>query len=794
MATRDMKMKFALEGEQKYRQAMKDAANAMKVLNSESKLATAQFKQTGDAQKYASQQTEILEKKIAEQEKAVKAAQDALKELAEKGFDANSSKMQQWQIKLNNAQSELAKMQTELASVTAQSDEASTATEELSGSLDHLDKTSSIEAVAVGVGKITTGLEAAISKAKDLAKEIAGQMKEAAAWADELAATATMYEMSPEELQRMRHTADLIDTNVETIISSQQKLSKNMLSDSKDVMAAFAQLGVVTTRYGLGRDLADVFWETGEALMKMDEGADKNALAMTIFGKSWRELIPLFTAGRQKYEETMAAQQVVSQENVDKLGALDDAIQNLENRYEVLKETILASLAPAFTTLADSITKLMEQFNAYLETDEGKEAMQALGEAVTALFEDLTNVKFSEALNTAQELIGKFVDSLAWIKENHSTVTTAIGGIVAAWGALKVTAGISTLLQLVNGLKGLGNGAGAAAAAGGAEATVTEAAKGLGFTLPAWLPKINPTALGQFATVGYMGATALSDRTVIGRDLRNGVPLAEALEHSIETIKNSFSPQAIEKARQDWEENKLFNWIRGIVTGSNPYVQTPHEVLEGQRATANAVDASGADPALQAAWGLFVADVNSNASTATAALLQDLAERYEKAFMGDWEDEPVIEAIIDNLSSETGDALSEVLEDIASGAGVDPLAAAALVDKVREELAAKLGEGADKTLTESGDIAGANMATAVANGINANMDAAIAAADALAAAVSDTLNRGINVVQAPAGRQTTTGGGSGNIDVHLMVGENQLAEVVVPMVNGAIGEQISLIP
>lgn len=793
MATRDMKMKFALEGEQKYRQAMKDAANAMKVLNSESKLATAQFKQTGDAQKYASQQAEILEKKIAEQEKAVKAAQDALKELAEKGYDANSTQIQRWQIKLNSAQTELSKMQTELASVTAQSGEATTATDELSGSLDHLDKTSSIEAVANGVGKITTGLEAAISKAKDLAKEIASQMKEAAAWADELATTATMYEMSPEELQRMRYTADLIDTNVETIIGSQQKLSKNMLSDSKDVMAAFAQLGVVTTRYGLGRDLADVFWETGEALMKMDEGADKNALAMTIFGKSWRELIPLFTAGRQKYEETMAAQQVVSQENVDKLGALDDAIQNLENRYEVLKQTILASLAPAFTTLADSITKLMEQFNAYLETDEGKEAMQALGDAVTALFEDLTNIKFSEALSTAQELMGKFVESLEWIKENHGTVTNAIGGIVAAWGALKVTAGISTLLQLVNGLKGLGNGAGAAAAASGAEAAVTGAAAAKGFTLPKWMPSINAAAVGQAASVGVMGTSWLSDFTVLGRDLRNGMSLSDAIADSVETVKKTFSAENLAQFRQDWEENVLFNWAKGLFADKGPQL-SPHEVLEGQRATANAVDASGADPALQAAWGLFVADVNSNASTATAALLQDLAERYEKAFMGDWEDEPVIEAIIDNLSTETGDALSEVLEDIASGAGVDPLAAAALVDKVREELAEKLGAGVDKTLTESGDIAGANMSTAVANGITANMDAAIAAADALAAAVSDTLNRGINVVQAPAGRQTTTGGSSGNIDVHLMVGENQLAEVVVPMVNGAIGEQISLIP
>ena len=50
MPTRDIKTRFKLEGEQEFKRAMSDAASAVKVLNSEEKLAKAQFEATGDAQ------------------------------------------------------------------------------------------------------------------------------------------------------------------------------------------------------------------------------------------------------------------------------------------------------------------------------------------------------------------------------------------------------------------------------------------------------------------------------------------------------------------------------------------------------------------------------------------------------------------------------------------------------------------------------------------------------------------------------------------------------------------------
>ena len=114
MATREMKTRFKLEGEQAFKRAMSDAAAAVRVLNSEQKLAAAEFEATGDAQQYAADQARILKEKIEEQKKAVKAAEDAVAALTRNGVEPNSKQMQQWKTKLNDAKSSLKKMESQL--------------------------------------------------------------------------------------------------------------------------------------------------------------------------------------------------------------------------------------------------------------------------------------------------------------------------------------------------------------------------------------------------------------------------------------------------------------------------------------------------------------------------------------------------------------------------------------------------------------------------------------------------------------------------------------------------------
>lgn len=291
----DMKARFGLEGDQKFRQGMKEAANAIKVLNSEQKLAKATFKQTGDAQKYAAQQAEILKKKIEEQKKAIKAAEDAIKTMTNNGIKENDRVMQQWQTKLNDARTSLTNMETELQQLTDTSQEAAQGTEQLGDSLEHLDKTASIQAVTNALNGMANTIGSAISKVKDLAVGLVGELREAASWADDLATQALMWNLSPEELQRMRMTADLIDTPVDAILNAQARFKRNIASDSKETRSIFQMLGIYTDKYeyGVFEDSVDLFWQAGDAIMRMGNAYQQEEYAQKIFGRSWHELIPL---------------------------------------------------------------------------------------------------------------------------------------------------------------------------------------------------------------------------------------------------------------------------------------------------------------------------------------------------------------------------------------------------------------------------------------------------------------------------------------------------------------------
>ena len=125
--THEIKTRFKLEGEQEYRRAMKESADAIKVLASEQKLAKAEFEQTGDAQQYAADSARILREEIEHQKSSVNAAESALKELAANGVAENSKQVQTWKKKLNEAKTTLVQMETRLDGVERELNESGTA-------------------------------------------------------------------------------------------------------------------------------------------------------------------------------------------------------------------------------------------------------------------------------------------------------------------------------------------------------------------------------------------------------------------------------------------------------------------------------------------------------------------------------------------------------------------------------------------------------------------------------------------------------------------------------------------
>ena len=146
-----------LTGETEYRKALKDITNNLKVLNSEMKTITSQYDRNDKSVSNLSQQNEVLNKKIKEQEKVVKTLENALASAKEETGE-NSDTTKKWQIELNNAQSNLNKLQRELKSNNDTLDQQEKALQEVEDELkDYAEATDKAGQGSLSLGDIIKG-------------------------------------------------------------------------------------------------------------------------------------------------------------------------------------------------------------------------------------------------------------------------------------------------------------------------------------------------------------------------------------------------------------------------------------------------------------------------------------------------------------------------------------------------------------------------------------------------------------------------------------------------------------
>lgn len=98
----EIKTTLAVDGEKEFKAAMDDANRSMRVWDADLRAVQAEFKATGDQERYLADKTELLASKVKQQEAVVEALNRAVKEAADKYGDA-SKKTDDYRIKLSNA-------------------------------------------------------------------------------------------------------------------------------------------------------------------------------------------------------------------------------------------------------------------------------------------------------------------------------------------------------------------------------------------------------------------------------------------------------------------------------------------------------------------------------------------------------------------------------------------------------------------------------------------------------------------------------------------------------------------
>lgn len=473
-------LKIGVEGEKEFKKALSDINQSFKVLGSEMKLVESEFGRNENSVQSLTAKNEVLTKQIDAQKEKIETLRKAL-ENASDSFGENDRRTQQWAVQLNNAQAELNGMERELKSnekaldgVADEFDNAEKQADQFGDELkDAGDKADDAGGRFQKLGGVLKGIGAAMgtafvavgAAAVGAAKSLTDMTVGAAAYADEILTMSTVTGMSTESLQAYKYAAELVDVSMETLTGSMSKQVKSMASardGSAKFADAYAKLGVsVADGNGQLRDSETVYWETIDALGKISNETERDALAMQIFGKSARELNPLIAQGSEGIaalaDEAKRMGAVMSEDSLNALGKFDDSVQRLKAGAGAAKNAMGTILLPQLQTLADDGVSLLGDFTRGLNEAGGDFGMisdvigNAIGGIADMILENLPKI-MEVAVDIVMALVNSITDNLPMIIEVASSVIfTLLQGLVEALPQITQGA-VQLVMSLVDGI------------------------------------------------------------------------------------------------------------------------------------------------------------------------------------------------------------------------------------------------------------------------------------------------------------------------------------------------------
>lgn len=498
MPTASIKTNIKLDGEKEYKAAVGEINTALGTLDSKLKLLKNTYAENKDNVEGLTKINETLNEKILTQKEKISALEDALKNAAQE-YGESDARTQKWQQQLNKASSTLIDMERELRDNTDALKDAGVEADNFSGGIEDLNELAgtyvdelgdaakaaedfgkatddskkksdgfggAVENLAGDLGiKIPPAAQKAITKLGGVGtaagavtvtvaalgaavvaaeKKLISITKESAAFADNILTMSMTTGLSTGQLQEFSYAAELIDVSIDTLQTSLTKLTNNMqnaMNGTGDAKKAFEQLGIaVTDSDGNMRTANDVFYETIDALGKVGNATERDALSMDIFGRSAQDLNPLIIQGsdtlREYADEAHNMGYVLGNEALTALGAVDDSVQRLQTTQDAVKNKLSAEFAPYLTSFYEDTQTMIETLGDALE-DSGivtsfgilLEEFGALQPAGATLASDVFPL-IADALDGFAYTIASIKDGISWIKGEE---TTAVSDLEAMW-------------------------------------------------------------------------------------------------------------------------------------------------------------------------------------------------------------------------------------------------------------------------------------------------------------------------------------------------------------------------
>lgn len=788
MAAEDIGAKIKVTGESSYSKAMREAAKNTKALDSELKLAEAQFKSTGDAQEYMSKKDKLLREQLEQQSKAVKTAKEMLQKLADAG-EQNSSKVLEWRSRLAQAEQKVLELNNAISNNAKGLDEAGKAYDNLGESMQTAAMDAETARVNIGAAagdasglteamnnagkafgwtglndtltQITEKVNAVIKRAVQMGKALWDSVVDASVWADDITTLSDTSGIDRQTIQQWRYASRFIDTSVDTITGSLDYLDNKLKQASVDELAGLAQVGVPFTDVNTGqlRATTDVFWNLIDAMHLIPDATTRDRLAMTWFGKSAKDLNPLIKAGREEWDRVGNQAPLISEKKIDNLGTFNDSIENMNAQLEALKLDLLAELAPTFTLISDAIGKAAESFKGFLDSPEGRQALANLETAISGLVTDFTDLDFGQILEDASGTITGIINSISTFLSDKDDVIAGIGAIGGAITLLNLGSVATTVGSIVANLlaiKGAKIGGAVTAATGGA-AVGTAAKVGVGTAVGAGVTGLatkvaGKSALGPIGATLFMGIQTLMDHTEAGITLRNTGDFAKAgdalgrdlskIGQNVVDFVNDY-PKHVEnvwntyhKTVSGWLQSGV-DWIAGVF--ADPTKDVDPKAAENSLAKLRDnlellgdIASGGVN-----AYSFDDLDVKGIKEAFPNSMFAAMMNMWGSA--ENWYD---TNSTYDDMIDDTTERMAQELIDAINTAV--PAGEADITEAITDTTVDSI-DAASEAIGNAPEVMGEDVDIGLANGINNKADVAIAAAETLAKSVAAIMSSALDI-------------------------------------------------
>ena len=431
MAVRDLRARLALDGEAEYKRALGELASGNKVLSSEMRKLQAEYKGNTDSIEYLTQRGDILERQLLTQHDKVEVLRRKVAEAA-KAWGEADTETQKYITQLNNAEAQEYELQHAIEDNNAALQGQGEAMSGLGDTVSSLASKLGIQLpesatkALNGMQGLSSGTVAAMGVAAagvvavtKVVKELHDVTIQTAADVDEVITESMVTGLSTRTIQQLQYAENLIDVSYSTITGSLTKLTKNMAAaqnGNEDLAKKFEDLGVsITDTNDQLRSAEDVFFAVIDRLGEVENGTERDALAMELMGKSAQELNPLILQGSDALkalaDEAEATGYVLDESQIAKLGEVDDAYQRMQLTVEAGRKQLAEDFAPASVEAMDLFSKAVSS---------GAELLDKSG--------IVTN-------------LASILESLGYIGEDVIDLIKAIPGLDQALGGLKITLG-----------------------------------------------------------------------------------------------------------------------------------------------------------------------------------------------------------------------------------------------------------------------------------------------------------------------------------------------------------------